>query len=356
MDTFCVLPWLGREINWNNKETHCCLLPENYNIDTVKHALLNGDQPKECQKCWNLENQQLKSDRQVKNAALDYYWDRDLELIKQDVKNGLDKILMLKLLTSYTCNAVCISCNANSSSKWGELEQIIKPTAPERKYKFVDLDLIKQRVDFADLKMLSLLGGEPFSEKKNFDLLEHIIDLGNTNIFLSMVTNGSVKLTTRQKNILSKFKNLNISISIDGTDKVFEYLRFPLQWNDLVDNLVFFKEITDNVSSNYTLSNLNILYHTQTIEWFDQNNIVYSINPIYHPAWLQPRALPENIKKILKEKLSKVDYNTFVGPIHTDLDMKKFNSMLEQIKIQDTAKKIRMQDYLPELYKLLPVN
>ena len=353
MNTFCVLPWLGREINWNNNETHCCLLPKSYDIDSIKNTMLAGGKPPECQKCWNLEDQGLKSDRIVKNSALDFYWDRDLPFIYEDVKNGLDEILMLKLLTSYTCNATCISCNSGSSSKWGELEQQIDPSKPQQKYKFIDLDYVKQKVDFKNLKMLSLIGGEPLYEKKNFDILEHLIELGNDQVFLSMVTNGSVALTTKQKRILSRFKNINFSVSIDGTGPVFEYLRFPLKWKDLTCNLAFFNEITDNISSNYSLSNLNILYHNQTVDWFDKNNMVYSVNPIYTPSWLQTRALPTTVKQILKQRLNSVDYNTFVGPIHADIDQSNYQTMLKQIKIQDTAKKIKMSDYLPELHNLL---
>jgi len=116
---------------------------------------------------------------------------------------------------------------------------------------------------------------------------------------------------------------------------------------------VFFRELTENISSNYTLSNLNILYHNKTIEWFDTNNIVYSVNPVYNPSWLQPRALPVSIKKILKRQLSAVDYNTFIGPIHTDQNQQNFQTMLEQIKKQDASKKIQMKTYLPELYNML---
>ena len=118
-------------------------------------------------------------------------------------------------------------------------------------------------------------------------------------------------------------------------------------------NLDFFIEITDNISANYSLSNLNILYHNQTTEWFDKNNIVYSVNPIYTPAWLQPRALSESIKKVLKQQLSATDYNTAIGPIHSDQDQQNYQMMLKQMEIQDTAKKIKMADYLPELYNML---
>ena len=354
MDTFCVLPWVGKEINWDSQETPCCLLPKTYNIDQIKSDLLAGIKTSACQKCWNLEEHGLKSDRQVKNNSLDFYWDRDIDSIKQDAVDGnLNDILILKLFTSYTCNATCVSCNSSSSSSWAQLNHQTDPNIPLRKYQFIDIDNIKTKVDLKKLKMLSLVGGEPLYEKKNFDLLEYLVELGNTDIFLSMVTNGSVKLTSRQKQVLSKFKNINFSVSIDGIESVFEYLRYPLTWVDLNNNLVFFRELTENISSNYTLSNLNILYHNKTIEWFDKNNIVYSVSPVYNPSWLQPRALPVSIKKILKRQLSAVDYNTFIGPIHTDQDQQNFQLMLEQINIQDTSKKIQMKDYLPELHNML---
>jgi organic radical activating enzyme len=354
MDTFCVLPWVGREINWRNQDTHCCLLPKNYNIDQIKSDLLAGVKTSACQKCWDLEEHGLKSDRQVKNSSLDFHWDRDLESIKQDAINGkLNDILVLKLFTSRTCNATCISCGPGASSSWAQLIQRDNPEIQSEPYKFIDIDKIRTKVNFKELKMLSFIGGEPLYEKKNFDLLEHLAELGNTNVFLSMVTNGSVRLTERQKQVLSKFKNLNFSVSIDGIESVFEYMRYPLNWAGLKDNLEFFQELTDNISSNYTLSNLNILYHNKTVEWFDKNNIVYSVNPIYNPVWLQPKALPESIKKLLKLQLSAVDYNTFISPIHTDHDQRNFQQMLEEIKKQDTSKKIQMKDYLPELHKLL---
>ena len=310
---------------------------------------MSGIKTPACQKCWNLESQGLQSDRQLKNSALDWYWDRDLQFIKKDAENGKNSILMLKLLTSYTCNATCVSCNASASSSWSQLNHRINPSIPIQKTKFIDIDLLKQKVNFKELKMLSVIGGEPLYEKKNFELLEHLLDLGNDTVFLSMVTNGSVELDDHQKKILNKFKNINFCISIDGIGPVFEYLRFPLKWQDLLDNLKFFRQVTDNISSNYTLSNLNVLYHNQTVGWFDQNKIPYSNNPIYHPTWMQPRALPEPVKKYLKETLSDSDFKTYIGTEHTDVDQQNWEECLLQINKQDTAKRIKWHEYLPEL-------
>lgn len=353
MDTFCVLPWFGREIHWNQFETHCCLLPVQYDVEKIKTEMLEGGKPKECQKCWNLEQQGLQSDRQLKNSALDFYWDRDLQFIKQDARESKNGIRMLKLITSYTCNATCVSCNSNSSSSWSQLNHRANPSIAIQPTKFVDINRVKQKVNFAELKMLSLIGGEPLYEKKNFELLDHMLELGNDSVFLSMVTNGSVALTDNQKKILSKFKNVNFCVSIDGIGPVFEYLRFPLKWSTLLENLKFFRQVTDNVSANYTLSNLNILYHNQTVEWFEQNKIPYSNNPIYGPVWLQPRSLPQRVKQHLEKILSTVDFDTYIGSTHTDRDQIYWEECLKQIAKQDAAKGIKWQDYLPELKELI---
>jgi len=352
-DTFCVLPWFGREINWKGTNTHCCLLPHDYNIEKIRSAMLRGEKPAECQKCWHLESNGVKSDRQVKNSTLDWVMDKDLQFIKQDAEDGNTDILMLKLLTSYTCNATCVSCNSHSSSSWHQLDKKIFNIATEKKYKFVDIDAVKQDVDFKNLKMLSLIGGEPLYEKKNFEVLEYLLDLGNDTVFLSMVTNGSVSLTSHQKRILSKFKNVNFSVSIDGTEKVFEYVRYPLKWDKLLDNLTFFREVSDNISSNYTISNLNIIYHNQTVDWFNKENIVFSNNIIYNPSWLRPNALPTNVINYLEESLSTIDYNTFVGQVNEEHRQRLFDQFLVEIKKQDAAKGISLKDYLPELAQLI---
>lgn len=352
-DTFCVLPWFGREINWSGISTHCCLLPRNYDIENIKSTMLRGEKPVECQKCWHLESNGLKSDRQVKNSTLDWVLDKDLQFIIEDAKQDNNEILMLKLLTSYTCNATCVSCNSGSSSSWAQLDKKMFKIVPEKKYKFVDLDAVKQQVDFKNLKMLSLIGGEPLYEKKNFELLEHILDLGNDTVFLSMVTNGSVALTSRQKTVLSKFKNINFSVSIDGIEDVFEYVRYPLKWDELLENLKFFREVSKNVSSNYTISNLNVIYHNQTVDWFNSENINFSNNMIYQPIWLQPRALPNNVIQHLKSTLNSVDYNTFIGEYDSELSQKLFEQFVIEIKRQDAAKGINLKDYLPELAQMI---
>lgn len=315
--------------------------------------MLKDKRPQECQRCWNLEDQGLTSDRQLKNAALDWYWDRDLQFIKKDAEQGMEKILMLKLMTSYTCNATCVSCGSGASSSWSQLEQKGNPKFQIEKYQFIDLEKVYKEVDFSSLVTLTLLGGEPLYERKNFQILEKLLELGNSQCYISMVTNGSVAISENYKKILSKFKNLNFCISIDGTGPVFEYVRCPLKWALLESNLKFFRELTDLVSANYTLSNLNVLYHNETVTWFNNQKMQYANNPIYRPDWLQPRALPTHVKQHLKTVLNPADYKMYIGDCHTDTDQNNFEEFLVQIKRQDQLKNISIKNYLPTLYQLI---
>jgi len=353
MDTFCVLPWFGMQVDCQGLQKHCCLLPAKYDIEKIKQSMLAGQQPQECDKCWSLEKQGLASDRQDKNRSLDWYWNRDLESIAQDARNGASSVKILRLETSYTCNATCVYCGPHFSSSWGQLKSRMYPEIPIQKYQSIDLELLKQQFDLAEIKLLFFGGGEPLYERKNFELLQHLVDIGNVDVFVSILTNGSVSLNQEQQQLLSKFPNLNVCFSIDGTERVFEYMRFPLKWTDIVSNIEFFKSITSNISVSYTLSNLNILYHNHTVDWFQQNKLPYNNNPVYSPTWLQPRALPVKFKHHLKTMLNKSDFDAYIGSVHTEQDQQCWEEFLTQIVKQDLTKGIRWQQYLPELAKLL---
>ena len=309
--------------------------------------MLQGLKPTECQKCWSLEQQGLLSDRKLKNSALDFWSGRDLQTIEKESTIDSGDTQILKLTTSYTCNSACVTCNSNVSSFWNTVERRIDKTIPIKKYNFIDVELIKTQVDFKNLKILSLLGGEPLLEKNNFVLLQHLIDIGNTDVFVTVITNGSVRLNEKHVEMFSAFPNLNFCISIDGVGPVFEYLRWPLKWGDIVSNLDQYRSITDNVSVSYTISNLNILYHNKTINWFQANNLAWNHNVVYTPSYFSPIVLPVVAKKIIKNSLSSREFDAFVGDENI-VDQELWRQFQQTIVAQNSAKGINIRDYLPE--------
>jgi len=363
-DYFCVLPFFGYEYQVDNKSKHCCLLPDDYDIDVIKNDILNGRKSSACSACWDLEDAGLISDRKIKNSTLDHYWNKDINFIEEEVRQGNYSQKLVKFSASNTCNATCVTCGAEASSAWRELlEKSAKkkidiiPVSPygipvyQGKKEKHEID---QNLDFKNLVGLNLLGGEPLYEKINFYILEQLIKNNNANCFIQITTNGSVTLSNEFKRLLSQFKNLNFGISIDGVGPVFEYMRYPLKWNKLLDNLKFFRTISDNISAGNTTSNLNVLYHQQTIDWFENEKIPYHFNPVIFPTWFRPGALPKDVKERILDKFGHSQNMSFFLSIkHTNKDDEDFQQALQQIKYQDQIKNISIRDYLPEFCDLI---
>jgi MoaA/NifB/PqqE/SkfB family radical SAM enzyme len=334
---FCVLPFFSYESSSQyTQNIYCCRLPTGTNIEDVQKSIKNKERSSACATCWKLEDQGLESERKIHNRTFDYYANRDLELIEQDaITNGFTPKI-IKITTSNLCNGTCVTCGSQSSTAWAKLEN--RPI----NYNIVDTSAI----NFKDIIQLSFVGGEPVLEKKNFDILEELVSVGNTDCFVSIVTNGSIELSQRQLTVLSQFKNLNICLSIDGTGSQFEYIRWPLKWDQLQRNLNQFKQIAQHVSVSCMISNLNIFYYTELIEFFEANQIKYLCKQIVDPDYFAPGNLPEEFKQQVLEKNKKYhnEVNAFLN--YGGGLLEKF---WQEIDRQDQLKVIDIKDYLPEL-------
>jgi sulfatase maturation enzyme AslB (radical SAM superfamily) len=209
---------------------------------------------------------------------------------------------------------------------------IVKNEIPQSKLDSINWD---------EIKMLCFVGGEPLYEKKNIDILEKLA-FENNECFISIVTNGSAQLSQNQKNTFKKFKNLNICLSIDGIQKQFEYIRYPLKWDVLLKNIEEYREVGASLSVSFTISNLNILYYDEIVNWFNQQKLEYNSNFVIAPKHFNIEVLPPAIKKHLP----------FIkNPSHFDRDL--FSQFMKEIKGQDKLKNIDIKDYLPEVDKII---
>jgi MoaA/NifB/PqqE/SkfB family radical SAM enzyme len=345
--SFCVLPFYGTELPTN---TPCCLISGN-NFDKIKQEMLLGKRPRSCHKCWHLEDNGMVSDRILKNSTLDFYLNKDIHKIFQDCQNGQYETIHYKIDTSNTCNATCITCDENLSTAWAKLKQK-NNVAIKRGAWRISQSRLKEKINFHTAKIISFRGGEPFLSKTNFDILERLIEHGNHNCFISFVTNGSFKLSKHQKQILKHFDKLNFCFSIDGTGPVFEYLRYPLQFAQIKQNILYCQDNNIDASVSYTLSNINLLYHSRTVDWFKEQNLSYLLNPVYDLSHFGPSALPQHIKKYIHQNYNHPDIEQYLLN-HSPQDDSNFQNFMLEIDKQDTWKNLKLKYYLPELASLL---
>lgn len=345
--SFCVLPFFGIELP---EKTPCCLLTGPFRIDEIRHEMLKGHRPQACQKCWAIEDQGQLSDRLIKNSTLDFYAKKNINDLFDQCVTGMYDVISYKIDTSNTCNATCVSCNSKFSTSWGKI--LDKNNLPSSRPWSKTLNDVAQDINFKTAKSIVFRGGEPFLSDTNFDILEQLVVNDNADCFVSFTTNGSFKLSKKHKRILKEFKNLNFCFSIDGVGPVFEYLRYPLKFDVIKQNVEYCKENNIDASVSYTLSNLNILYHNQTVEWFKKMNLPYLLNPVYHPSCFSPSALPRQAKEFILANYQTPEIESFLNT-HLPQNEMDFNQFCNVISQQDALKEIQMQDYLPEFTALI---
>jgi len=339
---FCVLPFYGIEYP---SRKQCCLIDySKENIEQIKQKMISGIRPLACYKCWNLEDQGIVSDRIIKNNLFDVVLNRDLKEIENKCINGDYNLLHYKIDTNNTCNATCITCDGASSSAWINLEKH-KGLSVNRHW---NIKLEQIDIDYVNARAVNFRGGEPLLSKTNFQILQRLIDQKNTDCFISFTTNGSIQLSQEQVDMLKKFSRINFCLSIDGIEKTFEYLRYPLKWSTILDNIKQYRENNIELSASFTLSNINMLYYSQTVEWFGLNKIKFINNSIYSPDYFRPTSLPKKIKDQIVDNNNLIFIST-----HNENDDLLFQDFLCKITEQDNLKNIQMQDYVPEFYNLI---
>jgi len=177
-------------------------------------------------------------------------------------------------------------------------------------------------------------GGEPLITEEHYTILEEMIKQGRTDIKLIYNTNLS-NLNFKNKNIMSLWEKFDYDIqlfaSLDHYGKRAEYLRSGTKWDQIEQNIRTVKSaenvylcITSTVSVfNYLTLDEFMLYFLENDLW---PNGAWQLNPVWHPQYLSPSALPQEIKTQAKQRLYDV-----LKVCHTKLGDEQYGkSMLPQ--------------------------
>lgn len=165
------------------------------------------------------------------------------ELLSDDINEQVIRVLHVE--QSLICNLKCVSCSSRLSSSWNGEYQLFDSTAPtvtlakfpEEKWRNLDLTQL-QRIHFT--------GGEPLLNRDNKKILQHLSQLGVLkNIILSYSTNGTIVPDQETLELWQQSRFVRLFISLDGTESVFEYTRFPAKWNEVERNIQHFRSLTD---------------------------------------------------------------------------------------------------------------
>ena len=102
---------------------------------------------------------------------------------------------------------------------------------------------------FPTVEQLEFSGGEPFYQIEMYKVLQRLIDHPNIDTTkMRLVYNSNMSQLTHKgyslKELFPHFKEVHITVSMDGTGKLFEYFREGGNWDNVISNI---KEIAPYV-------------------------------------------------------------------------------------------------------------
>lgn len=381
---FCILPYTHCMVQTDGKIKLCCnsLEEDNPHIRDqsfinlinnplhvrVRNQMENGIQPKECRRCFEQE----------RNGSISYRQEQNY------INQGSAKTVGLRYLDvrfNNTCNLKCVMCSSSYSSLWVEDERklsnssgIVKQDMSSRvefhdknKFKWsIENDVVSSiKNNINTLERIHFAGGEPLLSKQHTELLDYLIESGNSqNLFISYNTNITL-IDSGMINRWNKFKQVKVFLSIDGVGDVLEYIRFPIKYDDV---LTVFDLIQSESLANikyvfhYTASALNITSLPEFIRY--KINLPYSkISPkqlftvdcVWNPSYLAINTLPNSLINDVNDNLDRIKdefpdyaqsvtsiqkkiniaYNT--TPVATLDDLFNYCKELDQIRNTDSS-------------------
>jgi MoaA/NifB/PqqE/SkfB family radical SAM enzyme len=276
---------------------------------SMRDRLLNSSNPlPECQQCYSLEESlgssmrtQALADYKFFNAKL---YEKLLKHFKYDCTNFPPR---LEIHVGNLCNLKCLTCRPSDSSAFLTEDKILKISNHNQSEFQIDDDLLRQNLSAIsqhNIEILDLRGGESMLSPVIKKFLDQLPDAFYKNTLLRIQTNGTI-LDQTWKNILSKFSQVEIMLSIDAHSDHNEYIRFPSKWTDIEQNVEYFQQLAHiKMYVNCTISNINFLVLDKLISWCREKNLYFHYSVLTAPSYYHYQNMPNILLKQGFEKIS----------------------------------------------------
>lgn len=338
--SICVMPWINLSSDTDGSVRLCCVSdtfikkPDgtNYNLgyDSVVDIINSNDYKKVrqdmidglpisgCSKCYANEKSNGRSERQAHNRV----WEADINF-RQKYKQSLrgedidETVQYFDLRFGNLCNLACRSCNSGSSSQFNkELKELQHTNISKFNHQIITTelnhwyttDVFENNITSQSKNLFKyyLSGGEPTLIEKNYEIMQKMIDSGDSNHIVLTLNSNMTNTKIDFYNFFKHFKKVIMLASIDGIYKMQEYLRYPSNWKQISNNL---EKIVDMKLSNLTIyvnpvvQKTNLGYITELFEYIESINRKYNksilkIGPILliEPDYLDLKYLPLEYK------------------------------------------------------------
>jgi radical SAM protein with 4Fe4S-binding SPASM domain len=392
--TLCISAWARMEITTDGSIRPCCALqgvilddqntPTNIQTHSLKEVyhsrfmkdlrsqLRKGERPEPCRKCWQEESVGVKSVRQLSWWELE----QDRYSINWDLEE-FENVHSFAFALGNICNLKCRICSDEASSQWAIENLADLPSESKKSSKtyiklknksWVEKELpiwkeIKQHR--ANLSEMRFTGGEPMLINQHFDMVREVSESPEaSNIILRYTTNGT-QWPEHMIDVWKRFRQVEITLSIDDVGQRFEYQRKNAVWDEVQENVKKFFNLraqgTFVIKCNTTITNMNVWYLPEIVDWLDSQDFDFvRLNVLYTPPSLSIYHTTAVAREKLLERFESTRwpqrYWLQVEPVIQavrDAKVRDGRSFCETIRKIDLRRNENFQECFPEMADLM---
>ena len=361
---YCIMPFVSVRIEDDKNRNSmgfrpCCKFKANElkftNIDEyldsdflkqIQHQFLHGNElPEGCVGCKQLE---LHGRPSTRTDKFKFY--NSTPVFETTIKE-------IDVFPSNTCNLQCYMCRPKFSSSLGIEFKKLGWTAEI--YNFDQTDQICQAIEkFKDLEQISISGGETFYLKHITRLLETLVSSSANRV--KIFTNATV-YKQEHVELLQKIPKLELFLSIDATEDIYEFVRYPANWQEVHNNLVLFRQNLPNAYLRITtvFGPINVFDIFNVINLADQLDVDFATSDIssdYYNWSILTDEEKSSVKDFIingvkSNKLSNNQkINLMVFATYT-LKVTEFNSDTRQTAVSNLASQCNIRNITPDTIK-----
>jgi sulfatase maturation enzyme AslB (radical SAM superfamily) len=167
---------------------------------------------------------------------------------------------------------------------------------------------VQELQSFPYIRYVHFLGGETLYNQAFYDICEH---LDGRDLIVGTTTNGTI-YDERIEQLIPKFQEFHLGISIESVTKLNDYVRYPGPTDQILSNILKFVALRDQhpglklelrITPNlFTISELD-----QVFEFMIKHDIIAeSCNILHQPRCLRMELMPEDIRQETVAKLQAV--------------------------------------------------
>lgn len=186
---------------------------------------------------------------------------------KNIIQNSKPNVMQrLDISFGNSCNLNCVMCSNYFSSSWNNIiadhEDDYFDIFQNKKIRYYNIsynqidEILATLEEHKTLESVIIKGGEPFYNKKALYFLDKLYK----ELDVSIVTNASI-VNEKILEVLDRFRHIKLVISIDGTDKIYEWIR-GYSWNTIQNNIEKLRKFKCTYQFTLTAYNFHALNHT----------------------------------------------------------------------------------------------